>query len=106
MKKLWLAFVLIFALLPGVASAQVQTENTTIKRVYYDPKEKGYFLETADDVNGATWSFGLFYANKENKKLTKSLQQSLFNQKVKVNYEDHNSSDYEKWEMLEFVLID
>ncbi|MCI1695775.1 hypothetical protein [Aneurinibacillus aneurinilyticus] len=106
MKKFWVAFILMFALLPGVASAQVKIENTTIKRVYYDPEEKGYFLETAGDVNGATWSFGLFYANKENKALTKSLQQSLFNQKVKVTYEDHNNKDYEKWEMLEFVLND
>jgi hypothetical protein len=105
MKKLWLVFLLVFVLLPGVASAQVQTEETTIKRVYYDPEVKAYYLETDEDENGYVWNLGLLYANKENKALIKSLQQHLLNKKVQVAYEDYESDDSEEWEMLEFVIL-
>ncbi|AMA72249.1 MULTISPECIES: hypothetical protein [Aneurinibacillus] len=105
MKRLWLAFLLVFLLLPGVASAQVQTEKTVIKQVYYDPEVKSYCIETDEDEEGAFWYLCMFYMDKENKALTKALQQALLNKKIEVTYEDYESEDSEDWEMIEFVVL-
>jgi phosphopantetheinyl transferase (holo-ACP synthase) len=106
MKKVLAVFMFVFLLIPGIASAQEQTETTTIKRVYYDTEVKAYYIETAPDENGQSWYLGLLYANKENKALTKALQQALLKKNVEVAYEDYESDNPEDWEMLEFVVLD
>ncbi|GED16754.1 hypothetical protein AM501_26840 [Aneurinibacillus migulanus] len=104
MKKVWFALILVFGLLPGVASAQLSVEETKIQSVYYDPDYKAYYMVTAEDKYGSTWDLWLVDSKKENPKLTKSLNQSFLNQKVEVLYEDYNTEDYTQWELLDYTL--
>ncbi|WP_276916911.1 hypothetical protein [Aneurinibacillus aneurinilyticus] len=106
MKKAVIAFLFVFLLLPGLVSAQEYTESATIKKVYYDKDEQAYYIQTVDENQDEFWHYGLLYALKEDKTLTKYLNQTLVNKKAEVTYEDYESDDPEDWELYDFVIID
>lgn len=104
MKKAICAFLFAFLLLPGLAAAQEHTEQATIKKVYYDKETQAYYIQTVDKNQEEFWHYGLVFALKEDKALTKYLNQTLMNKKAVVTYEDYESNDAEDWELLEFVI--
>ncbi|GED17963.1 hypothetical protein [Aneurinibacillus migulanus] len=106
MKKAVIAFLFVFLLLPGLVSAQEYTEPATIKKVYYDAEAQAYYIQTVDENQEEFWHYGLVFALKEDKALTKYLNQTLVNKNAMVTYEDYESDDPEDWELLDFVIVD